>query len=77
MKQFIAILGSYAPIHENFRVPAFLSVPASYDRLGAARRQGQLPLKGLARAVCVICDDSGHKPKQRWWKIVAHSLDDE
>lgn len=77
MKQFIAILGSYAPIHENFRVLGFLSVPASYDRHGAARRQGQLPSKGLARAVCVTHNDSGHQPKQRWWKIVAHSLDDE
>ena len=36
-----------------------------------------MPLKGLARAVRVTRDDSGHKPKQRWWKNVAHSLDDE
>ncbi len=30
-----------------------------------------------ARAGGVICDESGHNTKQRWWKIVAHSLDDE
>jgi len=39
--------------------------------------RAKTPLKGLARAVCVVRDDSGHKPKQGWWKIVAHSLDDE
>jgi hypothetical protein len=38
--------------------------------------KANLPLKSLVRAVCVVCDDTGHKPKQRWWKIVAHSLDD-
>jgi hypothetical protein len=46
-------LGSYALIHENFRVPGFLSIPASSDRLGAARRQGQYAVKGSgARGVC-------------------------
>ena len=38
--------GLYAQIHENFRVPGFLSVPASFDRLGAACRQGQDAGKG-------------------------------
>jgi hypothetical protein len=37
--------------------------------------RANMPLKGLARAVCVICDGSGHKSKQRGWKIVTHSLD--
>ena len=39
-------LGLYAQIHENFRVPSFLSVPASSDRLGAARRRGRDAGKG-------------------------------
>ena len=39
--------------------------------------RANMPVKGLAHAVCVICDDSGHKPKQRWWKIVTHSFDNE
>jgi hypothetical protein len=39
--------------------------------------RAHVPSKGLARAVCVVCDDSGHKPKLRWWKVVAHSIDDE
>jgi hypothetical protein len=36
-----------------------------------------MPAKALARAVVVVCDESGHNPKQQWWKIVTHSLDDE
>jgi len=35
-----------ALIHDSFRILGFLSVPASSDRLGAARRQGQYAVKG-------------------------------
>ena len=38
--------GLCAQIHENFRVPSFLSVPASSDRLGAVRRRGRDAGKG-------------------------------
>ena len=39
-------LGLYAQIHENFRVPSFLSVPRSFDRLDVVRRQGRDAGKG-------------------------------
>jgi len=40
------VKGLYAQIHENFRAPSFLSVPAPFDRLGAVHRQGQDADKG-------------------------------
>ena len=37
--------------------------------VGATHRGGH--------TACVVSNDVGHKPKQRWWKVVAHSVDDE
>jgi hypothetical protein len=53
--RFGTLTGLYALIHDSFKIPGFLSVPASSDRLGAARRQGQYAVKGAAaRGVCYL-----------------------
>ena len=49
---------------------------ALLSKLGGKRSSNVGAIHRVEHATCVICDGSGHKPKHRGWKIVAHSLND-
>jgi hypothetical protein len=55
----------------------FASLSCSlFSKIGHSTRSSIVgAIHGDEHAVCVICDGSGHKSKQRGRKIVTHSLD--
>jgi hypothetical protein len=74
---YVAMRVRHHTRYGSYRFPVFSASRQRLTVLAQRAIRANMPLRGLARSACVVCDGRGHKPKQRWWEIMTHSLDDE